>query len=65
MSLPSAFIVANRLLGRLECWGILLKKSICQSVTKFLSNSSAVFGILIQVPAPHDAIVSVQRNKIK
>jgi len=44
---------------------ILLTKSICQSVEKFLSNSLALFGILIQVPAPQNAIVSVQRNKIK
>ena len=44
---------------------ILLKKSICQSVAKFLSNPLTLFGILIQVPAAQDAIVAVQRNKIK
>ena len=44
---------------------ILLKKSICQSVAKFLSNPLTLFGILIQVRAAQDAIVAVQRNKIK
>jgi|LakMenE01Jun11ns_1017448.scaffolds.fasta_scaffold9559621_1 hypothetical protein len=44
---------------------ILLKKSICQSVAKFLSNSLALVGILIQAPASKDAIVSIQRNKMK
>ncbi len=44
---------------------ILLKKSICQSVTKFPSNPLALLGILIQISTPRDSIVSAQRNKIQ
>jgi len=44
---------------------ILLKKSIFQGVAKFHSNSLSLFGTLIQLLAPKDAIVSGQRNKIK